>query len=66
MEGGGANGYNKVVKTYFQIHVAGEQLHIYMKQISKWYLFLSTKRASIQKEIKDIYGIYFNSSKKFF
>lgn len=33
--GGGANGYNKVVKTYFQIHVAGEQLHIYMKQISQ-------------------------------
>lgn len=33
--GGGANGYNKVVKTYFQIDVAGEQLHIYMKQISQ-------------------------------
>lgn len=34
-EEGGVNGYNKVVKTYFQIHVAEEQLHIFMKQISQ-------------------------------
>lgn len=33
--GGGGYSYNKVVKTYFQIHVGGEQLHIYMKQISQ-------------------------------
>lgn len=58
--GWGANGYNKVVKTYFQIHVTGEQLHIYLYETNKPVTYISSYRKCLYSEGKNyFYVIYF-------